>query len=71
MCYNNSEKHLGGDKMSPEQTIIVAKCCKDYKKGSTFKYPAKYVSLYDSCKNCCNWRAGRCEQAQNILRTID
>jgi len=57
--------------MSPEQTIIVAQSCKDYKKGSTFKYPAKYVLQHDSCKNCANWRAGRCEKAQDILSAMD
>lgn len=57
--------------MSPEQTIIIAKSCEDYKKSSTFKYPARYIMQYQSCKNCANWRVGRCEKAQDILRTID
>lgn len=57
--------------MSPEQTIIIAKTCEDYKKGSTFKYPAEYIMQYRSCKNCSNWQVGRCEKAHDILNTLD
>jgi len=56
--------------LSPEQTIVIAKLCKTYKKGNTFKYPADYVTQYDSCKNCINWQAGRCEKAGDILNSI-
>lgn len=57
--------------MSPEQTIIIAKMCKDYKKGSTLRHPANYIMQNDSCKNCMNWKVGRCEKAQDILITLD
>jgi hypothetical protein len=57
--------------MSPEQTIIVAKMCEDYKKGSTLKYAADYINQYASCKNCTNWQVGRCEKAQDILNSVD
>ena len=71
MCYNNSvKKETEGIKLSPEQTIIIAKMCDDYKKGSTFKYPADYIKQYASCKNCTNWQVGRCEKAQDILNTL-
>ncbi|MGI6486138.1 MAG: hypothetical protein ACOX15_07540 [Tepidanaerobacteraceae bacterium] len=58
--------------MSPEQSIIVAKSCDYYQKcDNTKKYPAGYLLRYDSCKNCANWNLGRCERAQDILRSID
>ncbi|HQE06161.1 MAG: hypothetical protein WBJ82_05010 [Tepidanaerobacteraceae bacterium] len=56
--------------MSPEQTIVVAKLCKTYKKGNTYRYPADYVTQYDTCKNCVNWQVGHCEKAQDILNSI-
>jgi len=63
--------NLGGDNMSPEQTIIVAKICEDYEKGGSVKYPARYLVQYESCKNCTHWHVGGCEKAQDILNTID
>ncbi|MGI5857753.1 MAG: hypothetical protein ACOX8P_00275 [Tepidanaerobacteraceae bacterium] len=57
--------------MSPEQTIIVANMCEDYKKGSTLKYAASYINQYASCKNCINWEVGRCKKAQQILTSVD
>ncbi len=57
--------------MSPEQTIIIAKMCKDYKKGSTFKDAANYINQYASCKSCTDWQAGRCKKAQDILKSLD
>jgi hypothetical protein len=60
-----------GINVSPEQTIIVAKSCGDYEKSSSVKYPARYLVQYESCKNCAHWHVGRCEKAQEILKTID
>ncbi|MDD4568537.1 MAG: hypothetical protein PHE70_00190 [Tepidanaerobacteraceae bacterium] len=57
--------------MSPEQTIVIAKMCKDYKKGSTFRHPADYIMHYESCKNCIHWQVGSCEKAQDILNYLD
>jgi len=56
--------------LSPEQTIIVAKLCEAYKKGNTFRYPADYITQYESCKNCVNWQVGCCEKAQELLNSI-
>lgn len=56
--------------MSPEQTIIVAKLCEAYKKGNTFRYPADYITQYESCKNCVNWQVGCCEKAQELLNSV-
>jgi hypothetical protein len=57
--------------MSPEQTIVIARQCLDYKKGSTFRYPADYIEHYESCKNCLNWHAGKCEKADDILNSVE
>lgn len=57
--------------MSPEQTIMVANNCEDYKKDSKVKHSAKYLSKFQSCKNCSNWHVGQCEKAQDILNTIE
>lgn len=57
--------------MSPEQTIIVAKLCDSYKEGSTYKYPAKYLTKNVSCKNCKNWCVSGCEKAETILNLVD
>ncbi len=56
--------------MSPEQTIIVAQMCQDYKKTDTLNYSADYINQYISCKCCAHWQAGRCKKAQNILKSI-
>lgn len=57
--------------MSPEQTIMVAKMCDSYKKGNTYKYPAKYLIENASCKNCSKWSAGGCNKANDILHLVD
>ena len=58
--------------MSPEQTIIVAKNCEDYRKNEALTSPAaRYLSQYQSCKNCENWNVGTCDRVQVILNSID
>jgi len=56
--------------LSPEQTIIIAQSCNDYKKSGTFKKLADYIAQYDTCKKCINWQGGHCENAQHILSSI-
>jgi len=57
--------------MSPEQTIIVAKSCEDYRKNERLTSPAIYLNKYQSCKNCENWNMGACDRASIILNSID
>lgn len=57
--------------MSPEQTIIVAKTCEDYKESNTLRFPPKYAEHNECCKSCAFWQLGRCEKAKNILLALD
>jgi len=57
--------------MSPEQTIIIAKSCENYRKNESLTSPTRYLNKYQSCKNCENWNMGTCDRAQVILNSID